>query len=134
MPSRWEEKRPLPGVRPLRTTLRTAHLIAFGTLYGGHIYGITPDRLLPALLATVGSGAALMGLEMYRMPLWIVQMRGVATLAKIALIVAVPALWSFRIPLLTAAIVIGGVASHMPGKYRYYSIVHGRVIGGEEPG
>ena len=26
------------------------------------------------------------------------------------------------------AIIIGGISSHMPGKYRYYSIWHGRVI------
>lgn len=134
MPSRWETTRPFPGIRSIRTTLRTAHLIAFGILYGGHVYGVAADRLWPALLATVGSGTALMSIEVYRMPLWLVQMRGVATLAKIALVAAVPALWSFRIALLTVAIVIGGIASHMPGRYRYYSIIHGRQVGGQESG
>ena len=34
------EARPLPGVRTLRTTLRTLHVIAVAALYGGHVYGV----------------------------------------------------------------------------------------------
>ena len=30
--------------------------------------------------------------------------------------------------MLVLAIIIGGISSHMPGKYRYYSIWHGKVI------
>lgn len=130
----WEEPRPLPGVRVLRTTLRTAHLIAFGTLYGGHMYAVPAERLWPALLATLGTGGALMCLEVWRLPLWLVQLRGVATLAKIGIVAAVAVWWPWRVWLLTTAIIIGGVASHMPGRYRYYSVVHGRVIGGQESG
>jgi len=131
---RWAQPRPLPGVRPPRTTLRTAHLIAFGTLYGGHVYGVAPDRLLPALLATVATGGLLMALEVYRLPLWLVQLRGVATLVKILLVAAVAVWWDLRIVFLTTAIIIGGVSSHMPGRYRYYSIVHRRVVGEQEAG
>jgi predicted alpha/beta hydrolase len=131
---RWAQPRPFPGVRPLRTTLRTAHLIAFGTLYGGHVYGLPAARLWPALLATVGTGAALMGLEVYRLPLWLFQLRGVATLVKIVLVAAVALCWTCSVWLLTAAIIIGSVAAHMPGRYRYYSVVHGRVIGEQESG
>lgn len=131
---RWEEPRPLPGVRVIRTTLRTAHLIAFGILYGGHVYGLPAQSLLPALVGTVVSGAVFMGLEIYRTPLWLVQIRGLATVAKIALVVAVGVLWSARVWLLTLAVVIGSVASHMPGRYRYYSVLHGRAIGEQESG
>jgi hypothetical protein len=118
----------------IRTTLRTAHLVAFGCLYGGHVYGIAAESLRPALGATVASGALLMGLEIYRTPLWLVQVRGCATLVKVALLAAVGLWWELRVALLTLAIVIGGVASHMPGRYRYYSVLHRRVIGNQEPG
>jgi len=133
-PSRWETPRPLPGVRPLRTTLRTAHTLAFAALYGGHVYGIAAERLRPALVATVASGLALMALEMYRTPVWPVQLRGLAAFAKLALVAAVGLWWNARVALLSAAIVIGGVASHMPGRYRYYSVLHGRVVGATEAG
>ena len=126
--------RPLPGVRAIRTSLRTTHLLAFGSLYGGHIYGIEPSRLVPALLATLATGGVLMALEMYRTPLWLGQVRGVATLVKIALVAAVAGYWGHRVWLLTIAAIIGGVVSHMPGRYRYYSLIHGRPIGTEERG
>ena len=126
--------RPLPGVRVIRTTLRTAHLLAFGTLYGGHVYSIPALRLWPALLATVASGAALMALEIVRTPLWLCQVRGVATLVKIGLVVGVAAYWDLRLWLLTAAAIIGGVVSHMPGRYRYYSLIHGHPVGEQERG
>ena len=126
--------RPLPGVRPIRTAFRTAHLLAFGTLYGGHVYSIPLQRLWPALLATVASGGALMALEIYRTPLWLGQVRGVATLVKIGLVVAVAVYWDLRLWLLTAAVIIGGVVSHMPGRYRYYSLIHGHPVGAQERG
>ncbi|HZD40002.1 MAG TPA: hypothetical protein VE131_04725 [Terriglobales bacterium] len=129
-----QRPRALPGARALRTTLRTAHLVAFGALYGGHLYGVPAERLWPALLATVATGGAFMSLEIYCTPLWLVQLRGMATLVKIALVAAVAVFWNVRVWLLTAAIIIAGVTSHMPGRYRYYSVLHGRVVGDQNAG
>ena len=47
-----DEARPLPGVRALRTGLRAAHIMTAAVLYGGHVYGVSGERLLPALAAT----------------------------------------------------------------------------------
>ena len=133
----WERRRPLPGMRAMRTTLRTTHLIASGILYGGHVYSVPAERLWPALLATLATGGAFVALEVYHAPIWLVQLRGVAALVKVALVAAVAtvaACWSCRVWLLTAVMIIGGVASHMPGRYRYYSVLHGRSVGGRESG
>jgi hypothetical protein len=131
---RWERLRPIPYVRPIRTTLRTAHLAAFAVLYGGHWHGVAAAQLVPALVATVATGGALVALEMYRTPAWPLQTRGIATLVKVVLVAAVAVAWQARLSLLTAALVIGGVTSHMPGRFRYYSLLHGRVIGSSERG
>jgi hypothetical protein len=109
-------------------------LISFGALYGGHIYGISPERLGPALGATLASGGAFMALELFHAPVWLFQIRGVATLSKIALLAAVALAWDFRLVLLTAVLIIGAVSSHMPGRWRYHSILHGRVVGPRESG
>ncbi len=130
----WEYRRPVPYVRVVRTSLRTAHLIAFGALYGGHVYGVAAERLVPALVATVATGTALMGLEVYRSAVWLVQLRGVATFAKMALVASVLMFWNVRVAILTAVIVIGGVSAHMPGQYRYYSLLHRRALDGREAG
>ena len=124
-------KRPLPASRPLRTSLRTLHLIAFGALYGGHVFAVSSQRLIPALAATLASGGALAALEMYRTPVWPMQVRGVATFVKVLLVAAVGVWWDAGVYLLTAVIVIGGVVSHMPGRYRYYSLFHGHVVEGD---
>jgi hypothetical protein len=128
------QARPLPGARVLRTTLRTAHLMAFGALYGGHVYGASTQRLAPALLATVATGGLLMALEIYRTPVWVVQVRGFATLAKIGLVVGSSNAPGLAIPLLTLTVAIGAVSSHMPGRLRYHSLLHGRVVGPREKG
>lgn len=125
---------PIGAVRWWRTGLRTAHLIAFGALYGGHVYGIPSEELAPALVATVGTGAALMGLDVVRAPIWLVQVRGAATAVKIALVGLAGALPSAALPLLTLTAVIGAVSSHMPGRWRYHSLWHGRVVGPREKG
>lgn len=128
------ESRPIPGVRAWRTTLRTGHLISMGILYGGHVYGVEAGSLLPALLATVATGGVLAALEVARAPIWLAQIRGVATFAKLLLVAAVALFWDLRVPLLTAAIVVGSVTSHMPGRWRYHSLLHGRVVGPRDRG
>jgi xanthine/uracil/vitamin C permease (AzgA family) len=104
-------------------------VLSFAALYGGHVHGLEGPQLLPSLLATLGSGAALMAFEVYRARRWLVQVRGVATFAKLALVAGVGLFWEWRVALLTCAVVLGVVTSHMPGRYRYYSLLHGRAIG-----
>ena len=123
-----------PPARALRTALRTAHIVCFAALYGGHVYGVEADRLVPALVSAVATGGALSAFEIAQSRLWLVQVRGVATLAKLALVVAVAVFWEWRVVLLTAVVVIGAVTSHMPGRYRYYSLLHGRSIGHDAKG
>jgi hypothetical protein len=118
----------------LRTTLRTAHLIAAGALYGGHVYGVDAERLVPALAAVLATGGAFMALEVYQASIWLVQIRGVATLVKLVLVAAVAPFWELRVPLLTLAVIVGGVSSHMPGRWRYHSVLHGEVVGPRESG
>jgi hypothetical protein len=116
-------------MRVLRTSLRTAHIVAFSALYGGHVYGVAPERLVPALIATIATGGAFMALEVYSAPVWLVQVRGVATLVKLVLVASVAVLWDWSVFLLTIVTAIGVVTSHMPGRYRYYSLLHRRDVG-----
>jgi hypothetical protein len=89
---------------------------------------------LPALVGSVATGLAFMGLEVLRTPVWLVQVRGAATLLKVVLVASVPLAWDARVPILTAVIVIGAVTSHMPGRLRYHSLLHGRIVGPRDRG
>ena len=115
-------------IRALNIALRTAHIGAMGVLLGGHVFEVDPERLMVSLWLTIGTGVALAAVESRARLLWFHQARGFMTLTKLGLICTVPLAWDFRLPILLAVIVLGSVASHMPGRYRHYSVVYRRVM------
>ena len=115
-------------IRALNIALRTAHIGAMAVLLGGHAFDVTPERLEVILWLTIGTGIALAAVEAGPRLLWFHQVRGVLTMVKLALICAVPLAWDYRLPILLAVVVVGSVVSHMPGRFRHYSVVYRRVI------
>ncbi len=47
---------------------------------------------------------------------------------KLILLSLIPWLWDYRVPILGVVIVIACVGSHMPARFRYYSVIHRRVL------
>ena len=133
---RWLEMgvRTIPGARWLRTSLRTLHLIAVGALYGGHLYAVDVARLKPALLSVLLTGGLLIGFEAWQSRVWLVQVRGVSTFVKLALMAGCGIAPDLTVVLLTLALVIGSISSHMPSRWRYYSVLHGRIAGPTQRG
>jgi hypothetical protein len=114
--------------RVLRTTLRTVHLLAVGAYYGGHVFSVPPERLAPAALAVIATGVLFVIFEIWSAPVWLVQIRGVATYVKLALIGSISLFWDERIWILSLVTVIGVVVSHAPAHFRYYSVTDRRVV------
>jgi len=115
-------------MRALNIALRTAHIGAMGILLGGHTFAVDADRLVWALWFTVGTGLALVALESEGRLSWLHQARGVMNLAKVCLLLLVPLAWGARLPILLTVVVLGSVASHMPKRFRHYSLLQRRVI------
>jgi len=117
--------------RALNILFRTAHIAAAGILVGGHAFDLPPDRLLPSLWLTIATGVALGALEAGPRLLWFHQVRGLMTLAKLGLLSAVPFLWDFwhlRLAVLLVVVGIASVGSHMPARFRYYSVILREVV------
>jgi hypothetical protein len=108
--------------------LRTAHLGAMGVLLGGHVFDVSPEQLHAPLGWTAATGAALATLEAWGGATWFHQGRGLLTLAKLALLMLVPMFWTQRLAILAAVVLLAGVGSHMPARFRYYSVVYRRVL------
>ncbi len=108
--------------------LRTAHIAAMGVLLGGHAFDVAAPRLILALWCTVATGLALGFLEAGLRLVWFHQGRGLLTLAKLALVLSVVWLWDYRLPILLGVVVLASVGSHMSARFRYYSVLYGRVI------
>ncbi len=116
-------------IRALNIVLRTAHIGAMGILLGGHAFDISPGRLLVILWLTIGTGAALAVVEIGGPRLlWFHQGRGLMTMAKLLLLGAVLFAWEQRLWILLVVIVLASVGSHMPARFRYYSVLRREVI------
>ncbi len=118
----------LTNDRTWNITFRTAHIAAMGVLLGGHAFDVPAPRLLTSLWLAVGTGLVMVVLEAGASFVWFHQGRGLMTLAKLALILLVPLLWQWRLPILLAAVALASVGSHMPARYRYYSVLYKEVI------
>jgi hypothetical protein len=129
--TRWlfpDPVRQLPHARAWNITCRTAHLAVTGILLGGHFFDVAEERLRGALYLAIATGLGLIFLEAYPSCRWAYQGRGIMVLAKLGLLCAIPFVWSYRVPILLAVVVLASVGSHMPSRFRYYSFLHRRVL------
>jgi hypothetical protein len=118
--------RRLPHARAWNVTSRTVHLAAVSVLVGGHVFAAPAERLEPWLWVALASGASLIAIEVYGSVDWLAQGSGLFVLAKLALLAVIPFAWSWRVPILFAVVALAGVGSHMPGRYRHYSLIYRR--------
>jgi hypothetical protein len=125
--------RSLPYNRGISIAFRTLHLLGSSLLVGGHAFGAEPQRLVGLLYLTVGSGAGLICLELYRSCDWVYQGMGLTVIVKTAVTALAGIWWEQRVPLLCVVVALGSVGSHMPGSYRHYSLWHGRVLQDHTP-
>ena len=121
--------------RATNIAIRTAHIAAMGILLGGHAFNVPKADLVFSFWCCMGTGLALVASEAGPRLLWLHQGRGLMTLAKMVLIGSVAFFWDYRLPILLVVVVIGSVGSHMPARFRYYSVLRREVIrGGCGPG
>jgi hypothetical protein len=123
-----DPRRRLPHARAWNVGARTVHLGATGVLVGGHVFGVPADTLLPWLYAAMASGAVMLAVELYSSFDWLTELGGLAVALKLALLLVIPFAWSARVPLLFVVVAVAGIGSHMPGRYRHYSLRHRRVM------
>jgi hypothetical protein len=123
-----DPRRRLPHARAWNVGARTVHLGATGVLVGGHFFGVPADTLLPWLYAAIASGAVMFAVELYSSFDWLIELGGLAVVLKLALLSAIPFAWSARVPMLFVVVAVAGIGSHMPGKYRHYSLRYRRVM------
>jgi hypothetical protein len=118
----------IPYARAWNIGVRTAHIATMGVLLGGHVFDVSKIALLPWLYATIATGLVLVFIEAFPQVRWFYQGRGVMVYAKILLMCLIPWFWEYRATILMLIVVIASIGSHMPGRFRYYSVLHRRVL------
>jgi len=123
-----ETPRVFPAQRWVRISLRTVHLVGVAGLGGGFLYSAEPAAWMPYMWLAVATGILMVMHELWSTGLWLIQVRGMSVVVKLALIAWMLRAEDLHFPLLVAVIVISGVVSHAPADVRYFSVFHGRRI------
>jgi hypothetical protein len=114
-----ENPRDFPFRRGILMTLRVLHILMAGILLGGHVFDRSIIELEPWLWGTVISGLLILLTDMYASLAILLEVRGLAVLIKVILMLLTSLFWEQRITLLVLALIVGVFSSHMPKKYRH---------------
>lgn len=120
--------RHFPWARPVQLVLRSLHIAAMALVVGGLPFGADFEALRTPILITLASGTLLFAIDLARDLAILTQGSGVAVLLKLGLLgmgVLQPAA---RLPWYLAATLVASVGSHMPGAWRHFSFLTGRVM------
>ena len=127
-----DEPRDFRGRRALKILLRGVHVLCAGVLLGAYVFDAGAG---PWLWATIGTGTLILLLDLHETAAFVLQVRGLIVVTKIALVAALP--W-FRgsETLLLGVLLVGSVmSSHAPAKFRHRQIFgRGRVRGATSAG
>ena len=108
--------------------LRTLHLLAVAGVGGGILFALDKDMWINYWWLAMASGVLMMLLDIISNPVWLLQIRGLVILAKLVLLAFLGSYPAWDSTLLIVIIIISGIISHAPGKLRYYSVYHRKVI------
>ena len=111
-----------------KISLRTLHLLSVAGVGGGILFGLEKSLWLEYWWLAMVSGALMVLIDVISNPVWLVQIRGVTVLVKLVLLILMVKFPSWDSALLMLIIIMSSVISHAPGKLRYYSVYHKKVI------
>lgn len=118
-----QDQRPPSLHRLLLVAFRTVHILAMALVLGALPYGPAWAELRVPMLATVGSGLALLALDLAKDPRVLFQGSSVMVLVKL-LLLGCGQLWpGQRLAWYLAAAAVASVGSHMPGYWRHRSLL-----------
>ncbi len=111
-----------------KISLRTLHLLAIAGVGGGILFALEKDLWLNYWWLALASGALMMLMDILSNPVWFMQVRGIVIVLKLVLLALLGIYPGWDSFLLVIIIILSAVISHAPGKLRYYSLYHRRVI------
>lgn len=123
-----DQSRGFYGKRWLEIILRTIHLMGLLGISGGIIFNAEESLWQPYFLITMLSGLAMVLLSLWSHGKWILQNRGLAIIVKLIMLALLPVFPDYGLYFLLSIVVISGISSHSPAKFRYYSPILGRKI------
>ena len=121
-----QNKRP-KWTRFLDIALRTAHVLVISVLFGGAVFRIPTDQLVPWQHLAMATGVMLIVSEIVHHTHWPTQIRGLIVFIHAGLLGLAILRPDLAVIFLLASLVFGLVGSHLPKKIRYWSYTLRRV-------
>lgn len=122
-----ESKRSLPGKRWLNITMRSFHLVGLLGVGGGVVFGLPLAEWQLFFWLMLVTGAIMILTELWTSGIWLVQLRGLATLTKLLLLLLIP-FTHFDVLVLVIVVLLSSFFAHAPASIRYYSVWHRQVM------
>ncbi|UJF22738.1 hypothetical protein [Shewanella sp. OMA3-2] len=118
--------------RLAKTGLRALHIIGVVGAGGGILLHVDQSLWLPYWLITMTTGLLLMTWEIIRDWQWLIQLKGLLTLAKVGLLFLLLPFTDWQVEIITLLVLLSVIVSHGPAGLRHYSVVHRKVIHGKK--
>ena len=127
-----DEPRDFRGRRALKIFLRAVHVLCAGVLLGAYVFDAGAGHWL---WAAIGTGTMILLLDLHETAAFVLQVRGLIVVTKIALVAALPLFRGSEAWLLGLILVGSVMSSHAPARFRHHQIFgRGRVRGATSAG
>jgi len=117
-----EQSRQFPARVWFRVTCRSLHILCIGAYVGGTLYGGPEAELSRWFHGAAATGAALILADLYGSFIYMAELRGMAMFAKLIVLGAATGLPDQRLGILIGLIVFSSVVSHMPSRWRHWTL------------
>ncbi len=115
-----------------KTTLRALHVLGIVGAASGFFHPTVQTHWQPWWILAMSSGLLLMLWEIWRSPLWLVQLKGLGSALKIGLLALCYPYPHYGAALFGLIAVWSVYLAHGPSQFRHYSVWHRRVLRGKE--
>ena len=116
------QPRTFPGERWVNIALRCLHLVGVAGIGGGFLFDLEPTRWLAFWHLTLASGVLLSLLYLWGTALWLLQLKGLAIVLKVALLALAWHWPAWRGELFILVIFVSGLMAHAPGRIRGFRV------------
>lgn len=111
-----------------KTGIRALHILGIAGAAGGILYGVERELWLNWWILAMVTGVIMVALEISRSKLWLIQLKGVLTFVKLALLSSFFIIPQHKPALFITVLVMSVFIAHGPAGLRHYSIWHRRRI------
>lgn len=126
-----DESRHFPARVWLRVTCRSLHILCIGMYVGGIAFDAPAGDVSGWFHGAAITGTVLILTDLYASFIYLTELRGLAMVAKLVVLGAATGLPDHRLAIVMALVVLSSVVSHMPSRWRHWTLAGGAPTHGQ---